>query len=113
VAGKRNISVIKGNTFNLQFTVSTSGTAWNLTNYSVVMTVKPYPGASTTLLTATTSNGYITLDPLNGRVIINVPASITTGLEVGRHNYDIVFTVGTTVTTILEGNFIVTQGVTV
>lgn len=111
MAGKHSLNCKKGSTFPLQFVISNDSTPWNLTGYSIVMTVKPYAGATTTIITASTGNGLITLDPTNGRVIINIPASTTANFPVGRHDYDIVFTSGLTVTTILEGKFIVTTGV--
>jgi hypothetical protein len=113
VTGKYNLTCRQGNTFNLQFTISNNSVAWNLTGYSIVMTVRPFVGASTTIITASTANGLITTDPLNGRTIVNIPATTTSGFDIGRHDYDIVFTYGSTVTTILEGKFIVIAGVTV
>jgi len=76
------------------------------------MTVRPFVGSSTTTLTATIANGYMTFDALVGRVTVNFPATIT-DITPGRYVYDLVLTSGVTVTRILEGQFTVTPGVTV
>jgi hypothetical protein len=113
VTGKYNLTCRQGNTFNLQFTVSNDSVVWDLTNYSITMTVRPFVGATTTVVVATTANGLITTQPTNGRVIVNIPATTTKSFAIGRHDYDIVFTAGTVVTTLIEGKFIVTAGATV
>ena len=76
------------------------------------MTVRPFTGSSSTTLTATLANGYMTFDELVGRVTINFPSSIT-NITPGRYVYDLVLDSGATVTRILEGQFTVTPGVTV
>lgn len=111
MAGKYNLTCKQGNTFPFQFTVANDSTPWNLTNYTITMTIKPFAGSSTTILSATTSNGLITTQAVNGRVIVNIPATTTANFPVGRHEYDIIFNSGTVVTTLLEGKFIVTSGV--
>ena len=113
MTGKYNLTCKRGDTFNFQFTVATDSVAWNLTGYSIVMTVKPFVGASTTVITASTANGLITTQDTNGRVIVTIPSTTTAGFAIGRHDYDVVFTAGSVVTTVLEGKFIVTEGVTV
>lgn len=113
MGAKYNISTKKGDTFSLIFQIKNDSTAWNLTNYSVTMTVKPFIDSTTVTVSATTQNNLITLDALNGRVTINIPATTTANFPAGRHEYDIIFSTPSTVTTILEGKFIVTPGVTV
>lgn len=76
------------------------------------MTVRPFVGASTTTLVATTTNGYIVLDGTNGRVTVTVPSSVTQNIASGRYSYDLVLNSGGTVTRILEGKFVVTGAVT-
>ena len=76
------------------------------------MTVRPFTGASTTTLTATLTNGYMTFSELVGRVTVTFPDTIT-NLTPNRYVYDLVLDSGATVTRILEGQFIVTPGVTV
>ena len=76
------------------------------------MTVRPFTGANTTTFTATLDNGYMVFNALQGRVTVTFPATIT-NITPNRYVYDLVLTSGPTVTRILEGQFIVTPGVTV
>lgn len=99
-------------TFNLQFTIQTGNTPWDLTSYSATMTVRPFVGANTTTLVLTNGSG-ITLGGASGTVTVNVNATTTAALEPGRYAYDFVLNSGGTVTRLLEGKFIVTAGVTV
>lgn len=99
-------------TFNLQFTVQTGNTVWNLTNYTATMTIRPFVGSNTTTLVLTNGNG-ITLGGTAGTVTINISAAVTADLEPSRYVYDFVLNSGTVVTRLLEGKFVVTAGVTV
>lgn len=54
----------------------------------------------------------MTFNTLQGRVTVTFPASIT-DITPNRYVYDLVLDSGGTVTRILEGQFIVTPGVTV
>jgi len=76
------------------------------------MTVRPFVGASTTTVVATTENGRMTLDQISGRVSVTLSAATTGAISAGRYSYDLVLTSGVTVTRILEGKFIVTAAVT-
>jgi len=76
------------------------------------MTVRPFTGSTDTTFIATLANGYMTFNALQGRVTVNFPASIT-NITPNRYVYDLVLTTGPTVTRVLEGQFIVTPGVTV
>ena len=76
------------------------------------MTVRPFVGASTTTVVASTANGYMTFDALNGRVTVTIPASVTEDISASRYAYDLVLTSGAVVTRILEGKFVVTGAVT-
>jgi hypothetical protein len=107
-----NLTLEQATTFNFQFQIKNDTTPWDLTGYTGVMTIRPFTGSSSTTLTATLANGYMTFDVLVGRVTVNFPASIT-NIRPGRYVYDLVLTSGVTVTRILEGQFTVTPGVTV
>ena len=73
---------------------------------------KTFTNSTTTTLEATTANGKMVFDVLNGRVTVTFSATETNILP-SRYIYDLVLTSGATVTRILEGKFIVTPGVTV
>ena len=77
------------------------------------MTVRPFVGASTTTVVASTANGYMVFDATNGRVTVTLSATITGDISAGRYSYDLILTSGVTVTRYLEGKFIVTGAVTV
>ena len=77
------------------------------------MTVRPYAGASTTTVVATTANGRIVLDAVNGRAPVTIDAATTADFTPGREGYDFVFDSGSVVTRVLEGVFVVIAGVTV
>lgn len=76
------------------------------------MTVRPFVGSTTTTLLATTSNGRISFDPLNGRITVTVDATTTGAITASRYVYDLVLTTGQTTTRVLEGKFVVTAAVT-
>ena len=73
----------------------------------------PFAGAATTLFVATTANGQIVLQGGNGTATVTVDDAQTALFTPGRYVYDFVYDSGETVTTVLNGQFIVIPGVTV
>jgi hypothetical protein len=112
MSAKYNLICDQATTFNFQFQIKNDTTPWNLTNYVATMTVRPFVGASTTTLVASTTNGRIILDGINGRVNVTVDATTTGNIAPGRYSYDLVLDSGSEVTRILEGKFVVTGAVT-
>jgi hypothetical protein len=116
MSAKYNLVCDQATTFNFQFQVQNNiaGTAtpWNLTGYTGTMTVRPFVGASTTTVVASTANGRMVFDALNGRVTVTIDATTTGDIDAGRYAYDLVLDSGAEVTRILEGKFIVTGAVT-
>jgi uncharacterized membrane protein len=112
MSAKYNLICDQATTFNFQFQIKNDTTPWNLTNYVATMTVRPFVGASTTTLVASTTNGRIALDGINGRVTVTVDATTTGNIAPGRYSYDLVLDSGSEVTRILEGKFVVTGAVT-
>ena len=76
------------------------------------MTVRPFVGASTTTVVASTANGRMVIDGPNGRVTVTLSATITGDIPAARYAYDLVLDSGSTVIRYLEGKFIVTGAVT-
>jgi hypothetical protein len=76
------------------------------------MTVRPFVGANTTTVVASTANGRMVLTALTGRINITLSAETTADITAGRYAYDLVLDSGAEVTRILEGKFIVTGAVT-
>ena len=107
-----NLVCPQATTFNFQFQILEDSTPWNLTNYTATMTVKPFAGSTTTTLLATTANGLIVLDALNGRATVTF-SNTQTNIKAESYVYDFVLNSGSVITRILEGQFIVTAGVTV
>jgi len=113
LSAKYNLVCDQATTFNFQFQILNDNTPWNLTNYAVVMTVRPFVGASTTTVVATTDNGMISVDGPNGRITVTIDAVTTGNISASRYAYDLVVDSGSVITRILEGKFVVTGAVTI
>jgi hypothetical protein len=113
LSAKYNLVCDQATTFNFQFQILNDNTPWDLTNYDVVMTVRPFVGASTTTVVATNANGRIAVDGPNGRITVTIDAVTTGNISAGRYAYDLVVDSGSVITRILEGKFVVTGAVTI
>ena len=107
-----NLVCPQATTFTFQFKVETDGVPWDLTNYDATMTVRPFTNSTTTTLLATNDNGKIVIDVPNARATVTFSAT-DTNIKAESYVYDFVFNSGSVVTRLLEGQFIVTAGVTV
>ena len=112
MSAKYNLVCDQATTFNFQFQILNNQTPLNLTGYTGTMTVRPFVGASTTTVVASTANGLMVFDAANGRVTVTISATTTGAIAAGRYSYDLVLDSGATVTRYLEGKFIVTGAVT-
>ena len=112
MSAKYNLVCEQATTFNFLFTINNNNTLLNLTGYTGVMTVRPFVGATTTTVVASTTNGRMTLGGIAGSVTVLIDATTTGAIGSGRYVYDLVLTTGSTVTRYLEGKFIVTGAVT-
>jgi hypothetical protein len=112
LSAKYNLVCDQATTFNFQFQILNNQTPLNLTGYTGTMTVRPFVGASTTTVVASTANGLMVFDSVNGRVTVTISATTTGAIAAGRYSYDLVLDSGATVTRYLEGKFIVTGAVT-
>jgi hypothetical protein len=112
VSAKYNLVCDQATTFNFQFQILNNQTPWNLNGYTGIMTVRPFVGATTTTVVASTANGAMVFDPGNGRITVTLSAATTAAIVAGRYAYDLVLNSGGTITRILEGKFIVTGAVT-
>jgi hypothetical protein len=112
VSAKYNLVCDQATTFNFQFQILNNQTPWSLGGYTGTMTVRPFVGATTTTVVATTENGRMVLDQGNGRITVTLSAAITGAITAGRYAYDLVLDSGAEITRILEGKFIVTGAVT-
>jgi hypothetical protein len=112
LSAKYNLVCDQATTFNFQFQIKNDSTPWDLTGYTGTMTVRPFVGASTTTVVASTANGAMVLTALTGRINVTLSAATTGAISAGRYSYDLVLDSGAEVTRILEGKFIVTGAVT-
>jgi hypothetical protein len=112
VSAKFNLVCDQATTFNFQFQILNNETPWNLTGYTGTMTVRPFVGASTTTVVASTANGRMVFTPLQGRINVTLSAATTADIVASRYSYDLVLDSGSSITRILEGKFIVTGAVT-
>ena len=112
MSAKYNLVCDQATTFNFQFQILENNTPLDLTGYTGTMTVRPFVGATTTTVVASTANGAMVFDATNGRITVTLSATVTGAISAGRYAYDLVVTSGVTVTRILEGKFIVTGAVT-
>lgn len=113
MSAKYNLVCEQATTFNFQFQIKDDNTPRDLTSFTATMTVRPFIGATTTTVVASTDNGYISIDAPNGRITVNIPSDVTAEFDDSRQAYDLVIDSGVTVTRILEGKFVVTPAVTV
>jgi hypothetical protein len=112
LSAKYNLVCEQATTFNFIFSINNNNVLLDLTGYTGVMTVRPFVGATTTTVVASTANGRMTLGGIAGTVTVLIDATTTGAISSGRYVYDLVLTTGSTVTRYLEGKFIVTGAVT-
>ena len=112
MSAKYNLICDQATTFSFQFQVLNNNIPWNLGGYTGTMTVRPFVGASTTTVVASTANGRMTLSQGDGRINVTLDATTTAAIAPGRYSYDLVLDSGSVVTRILEGKFVVTGAVT-
>ena len=82
---RRNLEMYAGDTFPFEVTVENNGSGMNITNYSFRMTAKyDIKDADVDAVFSITSPGNITItDAANGDILVTVPASATSDLEIG------------------------------
>ena len=110
--GIYNLTGRQGSTFNLDFTIDTDGTAWNLAGYTAAMQVRKATTSSTALLSLTEGSG-ITFVEATGSVAVSVSASTMSSLPAGTWVYDLELTAPNgTVYALLAGKFTINAEVT-
>ena len=92
MSAKYNLVCDQATTFNFQFQILENNTPLDLTGYTGTMTVRPFVGATTTTVVATTANGYMVFDATNGRITVTLSATVTGAISAGRYAYDLVVT---------------------
>lgn len=101
----------QGTTFTKTLTWSKDGSPVDLTSYTAAMQVRSTYSSSSAVVSLTDGHG-ITLGGDAGTIQITIDNATTAGLTAGDYVYDLELTSGSTVTRLLEGQFIVTPEVT-
>ena len=107
-----NLVCPQATTFTFAFKPQTDGVAWDLTGDTAIMTVRPFPGSTTTTLLATTENGKIDINLATSVVTVTFTA-LETAIKAETYAYDFMFDTGSEIIRLLEGKFLVPIGVTV
>lgn len=87
-----NITIYKGSTFSKSFQWKTGSPAVpvNLTGCTARMQVRKNVNDDNVMDTLTTENGRISItEPINGKLVISVPASVSTNYSFNGGVYDI------------------------
>ena len=108
-AGTYNFIMEQGATFTRQLTVKESGSALNLSGYSVASLMRSTHDSSTVVgtFTCTISNAS------SGEITMSMTSSTSSAIEEGIYVYDLEITSGTgTVTRLLQGEVTVNPEVT-
>jgi hypothetical protein len=111
--GRYNIKVYQGATFELAPQWKIDGKYVNVTGYSANMIVRNSPTSPASIVTLSSANGRIVVGTTDGKFTLQLTAAETTVLNAGQYVYDLEVTApGGKVTRLLEGGFIVYEGVT-
>jgi hypothetical protein len=103
-----DLTVVQGDSFAESFTFSQSGSALNLSTYSALAQVRAEKSATSSLLTTfTVGTGSAT----TGVWALSLSAATTAALDPGRYWWELQWTVGSTVRTIIGGSFTVVDQV--
>ena len=103
-----NIFIDQGADFSITVDVTdSSGDILNMSGYTAAAQIRKTYSSSTISATFTS-----TVQEASGQVTIALTDTQTTALEAGRYVYDMTVTSGSTTTRVVEGQAIVTPGVT-
>lgn len=108
MASISNIFIDQGTDFSITVDVTQAdGAPLNLTGYSAAAQIRKTYGSSNVSAVFTTS-----ISAAAGQVTLSLTDTQTSGLTAGRYVYDLNITSGSTTTRVVEGQAIITPGVT-
>ena len=85
-----NIEIPQGSRYyNIIVYKDNDGNPVDLTGYTAEMQIRAYKGATASLLTLNTSNGYLALGGAAGTITIDIPGDITEALDFNWARYDL------------------------
>jgi hypothetical protein len=105
-----NLVVNAGTDFSQTFTLedTNSSSAYDLTSATVSAQMRKHSGSSTAIDFTTT----IVVPKTSGQIILQLTDSQTADIKPGRYVYDVIVTIGSTKTRVVEGMVLVREGVT-
>ena len=105
-----NLVINSGTDFSQTFTLESNDndSALDLTGYTVSAQMRKYSGSST----STTFTSSISSPGTLGKIVISLTSSQTVDLKPGRYVYDVVITINSVKTRVIEGMVLVREGVT-
>jgi hypothetical protein len=105
-----NLVINSGTDFSQTFTLESNDndSALDLTGYTVSAQMRKYSGSSTFTTFASSILSPTTL----GKIVISLTSSQTVDLKPGRYVYDVVITINSVKTRVIEGMVLVREGVT-
>ena len=112
--GRLNMECYQGASFDYTLTWQTGGTPVNLSGYSARMQVRDGFDGGSAIVNLTSGTG-ITLGGTAGTIVVALTATQTAAIDAtpsGQYVYDLELVSGSTVTRLIEGNFLVSPEVT-
>lgn len=112
--GRLNMECYQGASFDYTLTWQTGGTPVNLSGYSARMQVRDGFDGGSAIVNLTSGTG-ITLGGTAGTIVVALTAIQTAAIDAtpsGQYVYDLELVSGSTVTRLVEGNFLVSPEVT-
>lgn len=106
-----DLNCYRGDTETYTFNVTSGGSAYNLSGYTIVMSGRAMEDETTELFNIAVSDGAIGSDFANGIVVARIPAATTATLP-AQLVYDLQATSGAIITTLAKGKLNVTKDVT-
>lgn len=115
-AGNYDFYIEKDRTFlkTMQVFDETTGTAFDLTNYSVKMEIRTSPGTAVLFTFSTGVGNIVITDPLQGIITLDLTPAESKALSFTKGSYDMIFinTLTGAVTEIIEGYVNVLSNIT-
>jgi hypothetical protein len=110
--GRYNYRIVQGDTFKNTPVWKVNSVPINVTGYSALMQIRKAVGG-TVLATLTSANDSIVVGTVDGSFTLYMSPATTSALQTGEWVYDLQVTApGGTVTTLLQGGFVITAQVT-
>jgi len=113
-AGQYDITIEQGTTVRIPFVwKDETGEVVNLTGYKARMQARRSISSASPVIDATTENGLLLIEPEQGRIWLDIPATTTATFDWPRARYDLeVESASGVVTRLLQGQITLSKEVT-